>query len=1168
MNPRFSTQIIVSILTISLSACGDNLTTEPGGEVAQNTSALSTCGEFALGIASNIEPLFPDQTIPPWSKLSGYPAIIQWSTGQSALRDGICGASTPADCVKVRLDNNQYYITLTNVNSTSQCGAFYARLQDFLNQGVLAAPGVYMCMITPGCWNNFTSSNTTKTPWQMWLPLGMSITNNLGGMVLHYPPIACWLKKDYIDPGDPTVKSWNRKLDANGVTSLADQQRYNAWMDVDPVMADGLGVNMPTPITYFNNTSIMVPPSQLYITNMLNWLVSPPSNQNVNFQMPLLITGGYYPATTPASSSQDPHLVIREIIRQRAGTGSYADGWSVVPQPVNSLDFFVNSVGVTTTTTGYQGKKIAMMAANHPDVAILSNCVPSAFPDPMTTEKQDMAAICWWKAMSEAIRSNPTANPDPVAIANACTARWLANPLAPADQHQLCKLAVRDYTPIKVTGVSGGKVSAHIAQRDFRCADDVSADKLCNTLHDDPCSGFQPVVNWSNIDCTNLSATSEVACADGIDNDGDGKVDCVDPDCDNAANCDAGDGTCCLAQAGRGCSDEAGENFVCACDPYCCNTQWDSTCATEYYTAANVHPPGGACALGFGGVCNETSCADGIDNTIPSDGKVDCADKGCALQPICRPFGGAQEDCCAAHASPGCENALGRYYVCNELGLTSCCTGSWSSTCVNAYKSGPSFSCTERRGPLSCRNGVDDDGNGLADAADNFCKDVPDGFPAVSCCGANTVPNCGNALAAADVCAFDPFCCKAVWDSQCASEFRALPQYDLDGDGLADECELTSTSDFAVWGHTFDYRSDKSTGGTDSTLPFTTGEAGGTVKMTKDGTTAGYGSVLIRAKTQVTNINPFAVYFQYRTNNTTGTLGHGLSFFWDKNGGAMAAAPAPSGDALGLLQDNTGFAVLLNPKLGLIRVMGGTSILTSVAAADLATSSSWKQVGIKVGANSVQVHTWNGTTWVLRLSYTHPSNWNSDSRGFAGDHVGFGAGTSSSDAAEISLRNVSFSESARAFVSSVAYDGGLGGLGGADEKCTRLATSAGLGGRWKAWLSTGAQNPASRFARSLMPYKLVNGVQVATDWADLLDGVLTAAINVTELNSAANSYSWSATDVNGATIGCTDCSGWTSNLSSATGCQGNNLSTNSGWTVGWYNTCNSPARIYCFEQPY
>lgn len=85
-----------------------------------------------------------------------------------------------------------------------------------------------------------------------------------------------------------------------------------------------------------------------------------------------------------------------------------------------------------------------------------------------------------------------------------------------------------------------------------------------------------------------LAPPVETNCANGIDDDGDGKIDCADSDC-NAKAC------------GTGC-----------------------TCA--------------------GGAKKETRCNDGVDND--GDGKVDCADSDCLGQ-VCAKGVGAAGICSA-----------------------------------------------------------------------------------------------------------------------------------------------------------------------------------------------------------------------------------------------------------------------------------------------------------------------------------------------------------------------------------------------------------------------------------------------------------------------------------------------------------------------------------------
>src|SRR5262249_54145552 len=85
----------------------------------------------------------------------------------------------------------------------------------------------------------------------------------------------------------------------------------------------------------------------------------------------------------------------------------------------------------------------------------------------------------------------------------------------------------------------------------------------------------------------------------------------------------------------------------------------------------------------------------------------------------------------------------------------------------------------------------------------------------------------------------------------------------------------------------------------------------------------------------------------------------------------------------------------------------------------------------------------------------------------------------------------------RVFVTSQAFTGSLGGLGGAEAACQAAADRRGLGGRWKAWLS--ALEPAlTRLRQATVPYVLVDGTQVAASFLAVIDGALSAPIDLTE----------------------------------------------------------------------
>lgn len=105
---------------------------------------------------------------------------------------------------------------------------------------------------------------------------------------------------------------------------------------------------------------------------------------------------------------------------------------------------------------------------------------------------------------------------------------------------------------------------------------------------------------------------TESSCANGIDDDADGKADCADSECEAQA-CGAG----CVCTAGvrveTACGDgldNDGDGVVDCTDPSCAGEACGAGCA---------------CAAG---AKHETTCSDGLDND--GDGLTDCADPECA----------------------------------------------------------------------------------------------------------------------------------------------------------------------------------------------------------------------------------------------------------------------------------------------------------------------------------------------------------------------------------------------------------------------------------------------------------------------------------------------------------------------------------------------------------
>lgn len=163
-----------------------------------------------------------------------------------------------------------------------------------------------------------------------------------------------------------------------------------------------------------------------------------------------------------------------------------------------------------------------------------------------------------------------------------------------------------------------------------------------------------------------------------------------------------------------------------------------------------------------------------------------------------------------------------------------------------------------------------------------------------------------------------------------------------------------------------------------------------------------------------------------------------------------------------------------------------------------------------------------------------------------------------------------------AFVTSQFYDGNLGGVAGADAKCQSAANAGGLPGKFKAWIDDDGTAPdiTTRFRQASTTYVAISSNTIANDWSDLTSGTLRNHIDRTELNVTAPSNV--STDIwtgalsdgtnNIVTSNTAHCSNWTSNSSGQTGSFGDFTTTSSAWSYASTGTCDTPRRLYCFQQ--
>jgi hypothetical protein len=173
----------------------------------------------------------------------------------------------------------------------------------------------------------------------------------------------------------------------------------------------------------------------------------------------------------------------------------------------------------------------------------------------------------------------------------------------------------------------------------------------------------------------------------------------------------------------------------------------------------------------------------------------------------------------------------------------------------------------------------------------------------------------------------------------------------------------------------------------------------------------------------------------------------------------------------------------------------------------------------------------------------------------------------------------------RMFITSTTYTGNLGGLSGADAACQARANAAGLGGTWKAILSSSTVNAKDRIGynwdgiinllgtvlyfnpRSSRPNITdISGFFSANPIIDVNYGITTEA----KVYATGSSWTWTGTNIGGIVYSGTTCVDWTSNSTSYSGWGGSEGSNYSLYPVNWISgsvlNCNSSYQLYCIEQ--
>ncbi len=201
-----------------------------------------------------------------------------------------------------------------------------------------------------------------------------------------------------------------------------------------------------------------------------------------------------------------------------------------------------------------------------------------------------------------------------------------------------------------------------------------------------------------------LSASAQEVCDNGVDDDGDGLVDCDDTDCFADPSCLPATEDCGNGVDDDGDGDMDCDDADCSGDPACIGQPevCDNGVDDDGDGLVDCDDPG----CGAFPDCLEQVCDDGVDDD--GDGFVDCSDTDCAADPWCLDADGdgytpAYGDCddTYAYIHPGALE------FCN--GLDNDCDGTVDHGLV-----------TE----VGCDDGLDDDCDGLFDCADDECSEA------------------------------------------------------------------------------------------------------------------------------------------------------------------------------------------------------------------------------------------------------------------------------------------------------------------------------------------------------------------------------------------------------------------------------------------------------------
>ncbi len=263
------------------------------------------------------------------------------------------------------------------------------------------------------------------------------------------------------------------------------------------------------------------------------------------------------------------------------------------------------------------------------------------------------------------------------------------------------------------------------------------------------------------------------------------------------ANCgSATSGSPYVAHATPGCNSLECCELICATDPYCCATAWDSTCVVRAESrcrsgdtcaeARLMSPGAGAAGYIFntaeGLVLPDTSSC-GVGDTRATWRKFVAPCAGWIRVYVCTDFAESQMTLSLWNAvsSSGMVGCGGVERRCSKEVDPTCSTSSVQLEYA-AATAGETFFLR-----ISVEGGLNAAGT-VAFTCEPVC-----GSAASGSCTSSHGPGCSNGECCATVCNLDPYCCETAWDAICVQTARdnCFTAGDLDFDGDVDAADLS-----------------------------------------------------------------------------------------------------------------------------------------------------------------------------------------------------------------------------------------------------------------------------------------------------------------------------------------------------------------------------------------